>query len=311
MLELIYTSTKTLTGLTSGSQLVYVQPWDALFLLTSPSNLRKVWRDGSAVNLGVKPWGFNLGNLAPGLIYWGLQLSTLSFNLYGADQITGQYIDAAVLNPSWQPPNGDWFPGDLLDTAAGVLVHQAGLSDVGVYDLATGALLRRLTDPATLSFDNLVPGDPGQMLAISHYNGRVFCADYLGGETLWSNYLRPCLASAYDSRHRVLITLESDGKIRLYTLTAVGANLSDPVFIPADNPLQAYKVYEVSVQLTDSAGIPLPGQVVNWSLLGEPPRGNLRRMQSLTAVNGQATNYYFTPLNDQLGPETLQAQVVC
>jgi WD40 repeat protein len=230
--------------------------------------------------------------------------------LYAADQITGQYIDAALLNPAWQPPNGVWAPGDLLDTAAGVLVHQAGYS-IQVYSLATGALLRTITDPAHQDWSNLLPGDPGQLLAIGHESGRVVCADYLTGAILWSNYLRPCLASAYDSRHRVLITLESDGKIRLYTLTPVGANLSDPVFIPADNPLQAYKIYEVRVQLTDSTGAPLPGQVVHWSLLGDPPRGALRRTQSLTAADGQAANQYFTPLNDELGPETLQARVVC
>jgi hypothetical protein len=301
MLNLIYTSTKTLTALTAPVALVYLAAWDAL-ILRAGSKLYKLFRDGTLADLGAPAAYTFLLNRTGGRHAWGL--TTNPYQFYGADEITGQYAPADLLNPDWGPALGYAQEGNLVDDAGGYWLRPA-MNKVEVYRLRDGLHLGdiALSWPGGIP-DNLAALGPGRALALDMTTGALVLVDYVNRAVLFTSQVGACLAGAFDSRHNLVITIGPDLKIRVYALEAVPAALSDPEFTGA--PVRALAGYPVRVCLTGGAGEPCPGRLVHWELLGGV--GALEQAASLTAADGYADNFYFGP-ESAPASETIRALV--
>jgi hypothetical protein len=117
--------------------------------------------------------------------------------------------------------------------------------------------------------------------------------------------VRPFLLAAYDFNHGLVLTIETDGKVRTYLTTPAPASLSAPVFTPST--VRCLRGHQVSCRLTGDQGEPCPGYVVDWSLVSS--QGWLKQRQTVTDDQGYASNYYFGPRSGAGGTETLQAEV--
>ncbi|MFA5112616.1 MAG: hypothetical protein WC443_14485, partial [Desulfobaccales bacterium] len=287
MLELLYTSTKTLS--TAPSFMVYLLDWDALMAFWGGS-IYKVFRDGSTAYLG-SGWGDGNGNRVGGrAIYQDSVVGGVW--CYPADEITGQPQIYRTLNQVQVPPA---FGGPYLDDNAGLYLqphpYGSGGIYVTIYYTASGAVAGQI---AGLGFtpDNLAYIWPGQVAAIKHSTGQVAFIDYIGQKVLWRSSVRPCVASAFDCRYNLIITVESDRLIRIYLLTPMPATLSAPSLTPAAGSCQGSVV---RARLTGDAGEPCSGYWVHWDLVGTPAKGSLQKPATRTGADGYAENFYFGP----------------
>jgi hypothetical protein len=304
MLELLYTSNKTLTLATFGSPVffAYEQAWDA-FLFSDGQKLYKVFRDGSQFSIGVPPGGAALDNRLGSRHFW--QFNGLC---YGADDFTGQYDPLALLNPSWTIPAAVFVrdPGNFLDDEEGLYLVRAGSGRIAVYRLGDGTLLNTITVPGSPYYDNLVPVRPGYILALHAASGQAALLDYLGSQVVWQGTVLPFRLAAYDARYNLIVTFQPELALRIYLLTTVPTSLSNPEFYPTVSRVERLTGYPVRVRLTGVAGEPCPDYVVNWA---PPNLGFLEKVQSLTDQDGYAWNFYFGPAA-AVGTETIQAEVV-
>ena len=231
---------------------------------------------------------------------------------YGADEITGQPLYNEILNPAWLIPLGLYRTGDYVDDRAGLFFHNAPAGAIQIYRLADGQLLQTFNLPGVSGYgDFLAPAGGARLLAAQKSTGKVALLDYQQGAVLWQSRVRPFCGATYDLRHDLIITLETDGKIRLYLLTPVPAVLSAPAWTPAVTEVHRLHGYPVQVRLTGDAGEPCPGYWIEWSLAGSPAKGSLLRPRTRTDAEGYAANYYFGPAGaGDTGLETIQAQVI-
>ena len=312
MLELLYISTRTIT-LNSGQTpacLVYLQAWDACLLLNY-STLDKVFRDGTQLNLGIPIGTWLMGGRQGGQHFWIAPNDANPVYGYGADEITGQPHFDEILNPDWLIPLGTYRSGDFIDDRLGWFFHNSGAGEVQQYRLADGQLMQTFIIPDGPLYDFLVSAGGGRLLACHKSTGKVALLDYQQGAVLWQSVVRPFWCATYDLRHDLIITLESDLKIRLYLPTPVPAVLSAPAFMPAAPEVHRLHGYPVQTRLTGDSGEPCPGYWIEWSLLGDPAKGYLSRPRSKTDANGYADNFYFGPAaSGDLGVETVRAQVI-
>jgi hypothetical protein len=302
MLELLYTSTKSI-DLTvfnwTPSHMGYVAAWDALVCFIYNS-LHKVFRDGTQAYLGGTNGYWTKGNRYGGRFFYYQYASDPAW-CYAADEITGQLHTDQVLNPGWRAP----------------VMGGAYLDDVNQLFLTTESpvKIRRLSDGSQvgeIAFgfipNNLIYAGPRLVLAVKHNPGQVALLDYISQTVIWKSTMRPCISSAYDSRHQLVITLESDRKIRLYLLDPVPTTLTAPVLTPGAMRGSGSKV---KVRLTGDAGEPCAGYVVRWEIAGVPPQGSLFKAATVTGDDGYAENFYFSPgQGEVLGQETIKATVV-
>lgn len=303
MLELLYTSTKTVT-LLSTFHLVYLRSWDALLLFSS-GKLYKVFRDGTQINLGAAIAGtsISMGNRVEGRHIWGT-LPPDPTVICAADEITGQphYID--VLNPTWNP-GANFRAGDYLDEAAGLLLHSKSAGVIEIFRLADGVKLGEIADLGGPYYDNLAYAGQGKIAAFHHATGQLALVDYINRTVVFRSTVAPCVRSAYDCRHDLAITIQSDQKVRVYLMAALPAQLSVPAFNPVPAQVNRLAGYAVRTRLTGDMGEPCAGYLVNWGLAA-PAKGFLEKAGSLTDADGYAENFYF---GQSLGEETIQVGV--
>ncbi len=101
--------------------------------------------------------------------------------------------------------------------------------------------------------------------------------------------------AAFDCIHNLVISVESDKLVRLYTTTPPRP-ISRPRVFPATDQHRLMGS-RVLTRLTGSAG-EVARLLDQWSLAGipaDPPKGALLTNVSKTDANGYAENYYFGP----------------
>ena len=308
MLELLYTSTKTVSASGSGpANLVYLASWDALLLLNG-TRLDKLFRDGSQATIGVVPGFWGPGSRVSARAYWIQNYGPGPATIYAADEITGKFCLSQVLNPAWPIPGNLKGTGNFLDDWAGIYVHNDPAGKVAFYQLGDGALLGRVQLNSTSVFDSLSYVGRNKVLAFQKTTGKLALLDYLNRIILWQSKVRPALVCAYDTLHNLVVTVESDHKVRVYLITPIPATLSAPEFYPAPAQVTRLQGYPVRVRLLGDAGEPCPGYWMRWDFVNIPAKGYLQKAMSCTDQEGYARNYYFGP-HQTIGPETIRAEV--
>jgi hypothetical protein len=311
MLELIYTSNKTVT---TGSNLnychmYYVRTWDALILHDTnyPAKAYKLFRDGSqAVIISAAASGIKLMGRVNGQHCW-LYSYIYDGYIWAADEISGNYHSNSPLHDNWILPLNSFRPGNFIDDRQGIAIYQY----VGVLhfiDLATGTELGTLRPGATVN--HICWAGENRVMAIEYSTGKVFFIDYVNRITLSTARVAGCALATYDCIHNLIITLGSDKKIRVYILEVAPATLAAPVFIPTAAHQHRLIGTRIRTRLTGSAGEPCPDYWINWSLLGVPPKGALLKDKSKTDIDGYAENYWYGPLGaGETGEETIRVNV--
>jgi len=303
MLEQIYTSEKAIDphGATPAF-MAYLAAWDAL-VLYSGSYLDKIFRDGSQANLGAPLNGAGKVNRIGGRYALTYPYSGYS---YGTDEITGQIQPGNSLHPDWEPSGGLSVGARYLDDLQRLMVIATGYGEASCYDCDTGALLGSITLAAAY-YHNIAYLAAGQVVLISHDTGKVAGIDYRSRTVRWQSTVPPCVLSAVDCRHQLLITLQSDNNIRVFILAAVPAVLANPAFVSAETHAHQYVGQVVRTRLLGGAGEPCPDWVIHWSLAPEA-LGALLHEKSRTDADGYADNFYFGPAV-AAGSETILASV--
>jgi len=307
MLELTYTSSRTFTiysGFTP-FHLAYLRSWDAMVLF-GYQKLDKLFRDGSQANLGVANTYLSMGNRVGGRHFWFSGSDFLA-----ADEITGQYHYSEILNPTWKPNAGACRNGDYLDEVAGLFLHSQTSGKIEVFGLADGVKLGEILDPGGPYYDNLAYAGQGKVMAFHHGTGKLALVDYLNRTVVFKSKVNPCWRSAYDCLHNLVITIQSDRKVRVYALVPLPATLSAPAFMPTAPHQHRLLGSMVQTRLTGDQGEACGGWWVHWSLKGLPAKGYLLKDKSKTDANGYAENFYFGPAAvGEVGSETIQVRVV-
>jgi hypothetical protein len=310
VLEQIYTSTKTATISYSWSYvaMVYLKTWDALVFFTwpNPSACYKLFRDGSQAKMLEGMPSVALMARVDGRHAWMNTYFTNYGEIYSADEITGNYHPDGLLNPNCISPIGLQHP--YIDDNARLLLTAYTNGRVHRYDLDTGnEILPYLTLATGDLYDQIAWAGTGRVFMGCKSSGRVALVDYLSWQILWQSKVRPCAAMAYDCLHDLVITLESDGLVRLYLTDPVPAQLSAPVFVPDSLTQYRLKGSKVKTRLTGDVGEAIPKRVVTWSLLNS--KGYLGKDKTLTDADGWAENYYFGPdVTGILGAEAIKVE---
>jgi len=318
MLEQIYTSSKAVTPnpLTNPNQLIFLRDWGAM-LLGNYTLLDKIFLDGTQANLGVVGTGSTLLNRARGRHAWGIQSgsSPYAFTIYSADETTGQLEILNPLTSSWQPPNGGLRVGDFIDDEAGLLLRAfwgGGLAKVAKVNLLTGEQIGGLLVLGAAGFPaytNIAYAGPGKVMACEYGSGLLAIIDYLNWEILQLSTLGGAVRlMAYDSLHDLVIALDLDWHVRLYTLAVVPATLSAPAFYPTASEVTLKVGRKIRMRLTGAAGEPCSGWWVHWQLR-TPAQGYLEKTRSQTDADGYAWNYHYGPVAGS-GSEIFDVRVV-
>ncbi len=304
MLELLYTSTKTIAPEPEPSHLCYLSSWDAM-LLYSYNKLDKLFRDGTQVSLGVTTASsyITMGNRAGGRHFycsWNLAV------IYAADEITGQPHYADILNPAWKPNFIYTSAGGYVDDSAGILLRSASAGKIEIFRLSDGTKLGEILDPGGPLYDNLAYAGDGKVAAFHHASGKLALMDYVNRTVLFKSKVAPCLCSAYDCLHNLAITVQSDKKVRVYSMIPIPALLSAPTFNPVPAQVNRLAGHPLRTRLTGDTNEPCSGYRIDWSL-ASPAKGYLDKTSSQTDADGYAENFYF---GKSLGAETVQVEVV-
>lgn len=305
MLEQIYISTKAITPnpLGNPTQLIFLKSWGAM-LLKNYTLLDKIFLDGTQANLGTVATSLTLLNRVKGRHAWAVQSSSppYSFTIYSADETTGQLETLNPLTSSWQPPNAGLGVGDFIDDEAGYLLRAfwgGGQTKMSKINLLTGAQIGDLLVLGTTGFPaytNMAYAAPGKVMACEYGTGLLAIIDYLNWEILQQSSLGEAVhLMAYDCLHSLVVALDMDWQVRLYTLDVVPATLSAPEFYPAASEVTVKIGRQVRVQLTGAVGEACAGYWVNWELRS-PAQGYLEKATSQTDEDGYAWNYYYGPV---------------
>ncbi len=136
-------------------------------------------------------------------------------------------------------------------------------------------------------------------------NGKVALFDWVSQELVFSSQIEPYYHAEYDHKNQVICSICPDGYMRVYTLQAEPAVLSNPEFLPSG---QVYTgdLRKVRVRLTGAQNEPCPNYVVYWELQNH--HGALRWERTKTGADGYAVNYYIAPTTP--GDERITAWVV-
>jgi hypothetical protein len=314
MLEQIYTSSKTVTAVADKTyyRMCYVKTWDAMMLHYSlaPMKAHKLFRDGTVATMITEMLSLGLQARVGGRHCWMDLTQQGNGEWYAADEISGNFHSSDKLNGAWVPPAEAYKPGSYVDDKHGLILFPYVNRLVKFFNLATGAQTATVTLPGNgnLIYDHLAWAGEGMVIAIEFGTGRVAMLDYLNLTVLWTSVIRPCIMAAYDCLHRLIVTVENDLLVRLFTLDPVPAALASPVFVPAANQHRLMGS-RVQTRLTGDDGEPCGNYWIHWNLLGSP-KGELLKDKSKTDANGYAENYYFgPPPSGAIGEETILVSV--
>ena len=318
MLELVYTSTKTVPTPSVFMDIRYMKPWRAFWtnyttLDRDPGDsIRKILHDGTCLDMSYGTWPYLQDPLS----------------LVGGN--TGFYQRI-----SWDPPPG-WskkvFPADeflgTMEIKKGVsttlttlanrcmvdleneLIYEPGSNKVIVKNLSDGSTVREMTGLTGVNlFSDIHWVRNNEAVAMYYSTGIVVFFNYITGDLLLKTKVTPYEngAGAYDCVNHVIMTIQSDLKTRIYVPTPVPNHFSGPTLSPVSPEQWGHS--HVTVQLLGDQNEPCADWWVHWRLVNG--KGWLEDLVSKTDKDGYAYNYYYSPtLESQLGSETLYAEVV-
>ena len=300
MLRLLYTSTKTVPNCNTFSHLAWMASLDAFALVADGS--KKLFLDGSCIHLGSHPGTIGFFSMPGGqAIYDGIYNT-----VWRVDEITFQLDPNQVLFSKAGLPGGT---GCFCDPDNDLFLNKVGGS-LEYWQISTATKLATQAVIAGVVIDALSYAGPGKVMALDHDTGKLALVDYLAREVLLASRIDPCRLAAVSPLHNVVVALGTDNKVRVYALEALSAILSNPEFVPYSPHVHRLMGYPVRVRLTGSGGEACPGYWVQWSLLGEPPKGQLEKEYTRTDAEGYATNFWFGPSGlAETGQETIKAAV--
>lgn len=313
MLRQIYTSTKVIPYDLSGigewiyNPIHFVKSWDALFIQGMgdyDAVNAKVYLDGSCFRLSyfMNFDIFGANHTIPregGRVAWNYHP-----NYYKSEEL-------ACL-PMWGNSNiiGNWSGDPILfidDTNRIVLVvhsYSAGIDPhfgLIAYNLDTAEELFHIhcgdeSDGINESYVWVQWVKHGIVMFCIRNSGKIWLMDYLRGEVIGYYTVPPAELISYNCNDHVVVTIQSDKKIRLFAMESIPESLSPPEFVSGETHATQMQGEIVQTQLTDGLGLPCEGWVVNWEL-SAPANGSLDKSQSVTDENGIAKNFYFGPLS--------------
>jgi hypothetical protein len=314
MLELLYTSSKTLTGSFSpyGDAAQFIASWDAMFL--SRGNLMELWKvfkDGTQAKIGTKSGNYGYAALVGGsaaVLGFGVDVP-LKYTIYALDEFVGQPDYGRVLSSGVLGVD-KCGGGDFVDHQKGLIYHRGSAGHVvQKYKLSDGSPQGTITLDTSGIYHTYQYAGRGKLVAISLDTGKVVFLDYFTETILRRSNLGACLQAVYDCLHEVFITVQADKKVKVFSSLPLPASLAAPSFSPAT--VKRLNGYMVQTRVLGAHNEPCKGWWVRWSLVGSPPKGSLAKTVSKSDEDGYAENYYYGPATQgELGQETLKVELV-
>ena len=308
MLELLYTSTKTIDVVDGSAKALFIASWDAVLYVghTSNSDFRKVFKDGTAFIMGHSNafWG-NFLSATGGRGAASMEQDG-AVNVALLDEISGLPMLGNLLNSV--DMDGKIATGSFVDHVAGLVYTPSSGSTIKVYSLATGALTKTLTISGVTVYTSTVIQDAGASSLFLSRPGfaPVATIDRVTGAVTFTGTINADnRAAAYDSTHNVVIVVLETGQVAVYALNNVGSALSAVSFSPSP---ALYTLSKVTTRLTGADGQGIAGKTVLWWLTGD--KGDLESPYTLTDEDGYAENWYYGPAGSHgLGSETINVEV--
>jgi hypothetical protein len=301
MLRLIYTSTKSITGISTWQHLAWIASHDAFALIGNGS--RKLYHDGTCIAIG-SMFGTATFQTTPGS-------QAITDAIYGY----AYPVDEITFQPNLNSPYYHWTPstpgtGCFIDPLEDLLLKPSG-SSVQFYRISDKTLLQTITPIPGTSINAICYAGQNRVMVVNHSTGELAIVDYKAREVLLVTAIAPCRLAAFNPNHNVVVAIGTDNKVRVYAYEVLPATLSAPEWYPAVTHVRRLQGYPVRTRLTGDQGEGCSGYWIQWSLLGEPPKGQLEKEYTRTDAEGYATNFYFGPYGaGETGSETLKVSVI-
>lgn len=222
-------------------------------------------------------------------------------------------IEALLLDKIYAFDRRTGAVGDLLYSGATAEMNgiQARCTDRFLNVISTHARGRPLDLSTAFANEATFVGAGTGTASLSRTRqANVICVIWPTGEVLYydfvnkvqvagSGFLGTNAGAWYSPRHDVFVVLTGSGTnyISIYANSVAPTDISDPAASPS---LQKGRSSTISVTLTGSAGNPVAGELVDWTLSGP---GALLASQSLTDESGVASVGYVAPLTLSTDPE--------
>jgi len=246
-------------------------------------------------------------------------------NFYAVDEWVGKEQGLPITQFISQAYMGDpvismpWTGGStvnqyrfLVDDDLGVIL-EATASTVTCRDITTGATLWIHNFPSLNGIYHWfttpifwVSNKKALILRSNTGLGQFIYYDRNTGTNLFTGKVNPFSIGTYDCVHGLIITIQSDAKVRVWYPKGIpyyfdGPNISTPVY--------QNRVYTVTATLLGENDEPCEGWWLNWRLLNG--KGHLIYEHTITDADGVASNMYVAPTSDlQLGSEEITVEVV-
>jgi hypothetical protein len=306
MLELLYTSpNKTLDngGNIFGSyvSILFKRDWDCLMILNG-NDIYKVFRDGTSILVGG-----TFSNTAFAALTGGKAacIEYLNGNVYNVCEFTCQPIYTSSLCPQALPDGGmGVWANDFIDTDQGLIFHRYGNGAAfKVYQIGdVNTWIKTVTPVSDNNIFFYSYAGPGRLCMISTV-GTVIIYDTVSWQVVQHSQLGINInCAAYDCTYNLILALDTNGYMRVFSMNDLGNTLSVPSFLPGGN-VYRYSGYKVKTRLTGVTNVGIPDKIIRWSLTND--KGWLEKPYSLTDENGYAYNYYFAPTDGAIGAESI------
>ena len=308
MLELIYTSTKTVDDdtLVWGDpssyplSLFYISDIDAMIMTQGmPSGafrIYKVFRDGTTFYAGtITESGYGPYSIDRGRIGW--VGGTPSYTMYMSDEIA-------------------FLPLIMQEAVSGFVRPVTYIGEIrGYLDLNKRLYVYNDFWGRIVCADTITSSSLWSFIPATRYNGskrfnyvdidHIMVTGYINtysisygmlvnintGAVVSTVEMPLAFLSVYDCNHGIFITISADRLVRVYANDYYPYSLG-PV-IPEHYGLYSYIGQDIKVRLTAVGGFPCPNRLVTWQI--PTGLGSLEKFVSMTDEDGYAWNYYYGP----------------
>lgn len=331
MFELIYTSRKQLNfgdKTPDAFGLCYFVPWwDGLLFrpASSSGNWYRVYPDGTQLFFSNESMATPFTYSSKGEIYGSYRISETFlkpflypfridyFTLLG-DPVYDEPVVNLRLNSVW-PDIHPWMPDQVsypyFDLAKQWFLYVQRYYENGYKvrlvkrSLTDGTVLQEI--PVNLPAANFIFSQiliryvsPSRVILLPDYPkktssdetwNRVSLVDYYEDRIISEGRIGRYWFAEFWPKYQLIMTVNPDRKIQLFTLNAQPAILSNPEFV--SGPPRVGGLYKVRVRLTGSDGEACKDYIIHWEV--PEAKGRLRRLVSATGDDGYAYNYYLAP----------------
>jgi len=306
MLELLYTApNKSLDkdGNIFGTYLsiLFKRDWDCL-MIQNGYDLYKVFRDGTIILVGSVFSNTAFAALTEGK---AACIQFLNGMVYNVCEFTCQPIYTSPLCITTLPGNsmGIWS-NDYIDTDQKLIFHKEGNGhSFNVYQLGDdNPWIKTITPVSEGNIFFYSYAGKGRLCMISTA-GTVLIYDIVSWQVVQHSQLGINInCASYDCTYNLILALDTNGYMRVFSMNDLGNTLSVPYLIPGGN-VYRYSGYKVATRLTGVTNAGIPNKIIRWSLTNH--KGWLEKSYSLTDKNGYAYNFYFAPTDGAIGAESI------